>query len=82
MKIIYECELCRKQFSDKHQCIIHELSHLNGDNTIKYYIQNVLGEDICKHCDNAYYVYGCELDCKYKNCDSKNNYEHFKLEGV
>lgn len=38
-----------------------------------------LKEDLCDRCDHAYYVYGCERDCKYKQeCNYSNKYEKFK----
>lgn len=82
MKIIYECEHCNKQFTDNHQCAMHELSHLNGDESVRYYIRNIMGDQFCDHCAHVYYVYGCESNCANKNCGPTNNYKDFKLKGV
>ena len=75
----YECEHCNKQFDTMSQCKIHELSHLEGDAHIKYYIKNMTDNDICDHCDHAYYVYGCRRECIFFSCCASNNYKDFKL---
>lgn len=78
MKVIYECETCHQQFTNKDDCIRCELSHIvNKDERYKYYVINAMGENICKFCENAYYVYGCELNCSYADCNSSNNYKNF-----
>ena len=82
MKIIYECEHCHKQFNDNHQCSIHELSHFDKDEGVRYYIRNIIGSQLCEYCEYAYYVYGIELNCVNKNCGPNNNYKNFKLKGV
>ena len=82
MKIIYECEYCHKQFNDKHQCETHELLHFNSDERTKYYIHSKMGYRFCEYCANSYLVYGCELDCQYKDCCLDNHFQDFKLKGV
>lgn len=82
MKIKYECEYCHEQFDNKYECQEHEMLHLHDVDRFKYYVRNVLGQDICSCCANAYYVYGCERNCVYHNCNNKNNYRYFKKENV
>lgn len=82
MKILYKCEYCNKQFDNQHQCAMHELSHLDEDASVRYYIQNIMRDSLCKYCTSVYYVYGCELNCDYRTCGPENNYENFKLKGV
>lgn len=79
MRIIYECSHCGKQFNNISECMVHEIteSHMENDPYVKEYIVRN-EEDVCKFCDNAYYVYGCELDCQYKECNSTNYYKDFK----
>lgn len=77
MKIIYECETCHQQFATQDDCIHCEYSHLDNYDNYKYYLMNAKGDNICKFCNNAYYVYGCELDCSYTNCNRTNNYKDF-----
>lgn len=80
MKIICECEYCKKQFGDASICMAHEILHLRGDEEAKYYIRHILNKDLCEYCEHAYYVYGCELACDQNNCNPGNNYQHFKKE--
>lgn len=77
MKFIYECEYCKKQFTDRDACVVHECGHLHGVEAIKYYITNILHKCPCKYCNHVYYVYGCEEDCRYPYCTYSNNYENF-----
>lgn len=79
MKVLYECETCHKQFGIKSSCALCELSHLcDDDEKYKYYVLHIMNHDICAVCKHAYYVYGCELNCAYKDCNSTNNYKDFK----
>lgn len=82
MKIKYECEYCHEQFSSKYECQRHEMSHLYDVDKFKYYMKNILNQDICSRCANAYYVYGCERNCAYHNCNEQNNHRYFKMEDV
>ena len=83
MKLIYECECCHRHFDDMHECVVHELSHYNDEEAIKYHIVNVIKKEICDYCNNVYYVYGCESSCDFKTCCVANNYKDFKVkEGV
>lgn len=78
MKHLYECEYCSEHFSTELGCKLHEMSHLNDIDGLKYCIRHVIGKDMCLYCINAYYVYGCELDCKHKDCGQANNYKYFE----
>lgn len=81
MKHIYECDYCKKQFNDDAACRIHEMLHLNSnDEMFKYWVRNIAKDDICKYCDHAYYVYGCELACSVTDCCMANNHQHFTLD--
>ena len=77
MKIIYQCEFCNKQFDNANICKYHEMLHLSTIDKFKYYICNIEGQDLCKYCNHIYYVYGCEPDCKFKDCTAQNNYQNF-----
>lgn len=79
MKIIYECEHCHRQFNSEIDCILHEGSHLDGIERIKFYIIYGLKHNPCDHCNNAYYVYTCEFNCAHKDCNRMNNYKDFVL---
>lgn len=78
MRIIYECSHCGEQFDNKAACVLHEGLHLGSIDSFKHLVINGLNEDICKHCDHVYYVYGCERTCDFKNCNRLNNYKDFK----
>lgn len=80
MKIKYECEYCHEQFATKDECLKHEILHLHDVDRFKYYVKNVLNQDICSYCANAYYVYNCERNCAYHNCNRENNHRYFKME--
>ena len=32
----------------------------------------------CKHCSNAYYVYGCEFNCKYIDDCHSPDWKHYE----
>lgn len=78
MKHLYECEYCSEHFDTELGCKLHERLHLNNIDGLKYFIRNITGKDICLYCINAYYVYGCELNCEHKDCGPKNNYKDFE----
>lgn len=77
MKIFYECEYCNKTYSDYYECLTCEMSHMSYDEQIKTKLHGA-GATVCDFCDHSYYVYGCERDCEYKNCDHTNDFKHFK----
>ena len=78
MNTIYECEHCGKQFYNQTCCAYHEILHLKDVEKMKYYIMNCTTEDLCKYCGHVYYVYGCEQECNFKDCNRANNYKDFK----
>lgn len=62
----YFCEECGREFQSDIECQRHEaICHFNiteekADAIVKYGL-----DKMCDHCENVYYVYGCEQDCKY-----------------
>ena len=78
MKIKYECNVCGQQFGSPTECEAHEHTHSGLDYNLMIKTSLLIKqEDICDYCDNSYYVYGCEQDCKYDDCGFKNNYKDF-----
>lgn len=78
MKTIYKCDVCGREFGSSWVCRSHEASHFSGVERMKYDLIHDQEEDICDYCDHSYYVYGCEQDCKFKDCCFKNDYKHFR----
>lgn len=76
MNIIYQCDICGIGFRNLKDCKLHEESHFEGVEKIKYELIHSLN-DICDYCDHSYYVYGCEQNCEYKDCRLSNNYKNF-----
>lgn len=72
----YICDFCEKEFSSEWICRTHELSHLSGADKVKYELYSQ-GKEVCDYCFNSYYVYGCEQDCNYSNCNYDNNHKDF-----
>lgn len=79
MRIKYECEFCGELFESSRRCRVHEASHFSGVEKIKYELIHCNEECICDYCANCYYVYGCERDCKFKDCNYSNGFKDFKL---
>lgn len=77
MKVRYECEFCHEQFDCEKKCRMHEAAHLANTERTKYLITHVLHESVCAHCANAFYVYGCELDCMFDDCGPANCHKDF-----
>lgn len=75
--IKYVCSHCGKEFIGEATCRYHEMVKHGGYNEVAAdYL--VCGRNPCDFCDNAYYVYGCEFDCKYKTeCRYRNGYKYF-----
>ena len=83
MRTKYECEFCGELFESSLRCRIHESSHFSGvEEQIKYNLIHSHEEYICDYCDNCYYVYWCEQDCKFKDCNFKNKFKDFKLKEI
>ena len=76
MTTIYKCDTCGHEFDNSRECRICEVSHLSPVDRIKYLIM-LNGGSVCDYCANSYYVYGCERDCKYKDCRFSNGYKDF-----
>lgn len=76
MKTIYKCDVCGREFGSAFLCRSHEASHFDGVEKIKYDLYSE-SKELCDYCDNSYYVYGCEQDCKYHNCNYDNNHKDF-----
>ena len=77
MTTIYRCDKCDREFDSAKECRVHERSHFHGINRIKYDLIHNQEVDICDYCDNSFYVYGCERDCGYRNCNYINLYADF-----
>lgn len=83
MNIKYECEICHSIFSDKQQCMEHEITHVLPNSKEKWILigrQLNKPELVCEHCEYSYYVYGCEFDCQYyfKKCNARLNWPYWK----
>lgn len=69
--------IVEKNLSEKQ--LVDATKWLNTENITKFaagYL--VSGKNPCDFCNNAYYVYGCEFDCKHKmDCQYRNGYKHF-----
>lgn len=79
MRIKYVCDICGREFGSSFACKFCESSHFYGEERIKYELIHIKEECICDHCSNCYYVYGCERNCKFKDCNLNNNFKYFKL---
>lgn len=78
MKVVFQCDICGKDFVSCRECRVHEYNHFAGIDALKYKIIYMQEEDICDYCKHSYYVYGCEHDCDYNDeCKYKNNYKDF-----
>lgn len=80
MKQCWKCDICGKTFLLKEQCLKHEKAHypcLNYKQIAYLIAQNDRNREICDFCKNAYYVYGCELDCSFMKECIKNGYNKF-----
>ena len=77
MKIKYECEFCGTLYDSSRECMDHEREHLSDKDKIVYDIHVLIREDVCDYCTESYYVYGCEKDCKHKDCSPINYFKYF-----
>ena len=72
MTIVYKCDFCGEIFRDETKCKEHELNFHTVENTKKRFVLLSTHMSnphlICEHCKNHYYVYGCELSCRYNFC--------------
>ena len=76
MTITYKCDFCGREFKNKGECKICEMSHMTYKDAVKSMIMSY-GRDPCDYCDHSYYVSGVERDCKFKECHGNNNYPNF-----
>lgn len=80
MKVVYYCEKCEHPFNNKDACLQHELQCVKNypEEKAKALVEAQNSRDflyMCNHCNHAYYVYGCELDCKYnRSCNRRDGY--------
>lgn len=72
----YICDVCGKEFGSSWVCRSHEAQHFSGVERIKYEL-DWKQEELCDYCANSYYVYGCEQDCKFNDCNYDNNHKDF-----
>lgn len=77
MTTIYKCDFCDETFRNSRECRKHESTHFNGAERLKYILMYSSETDICDYCKHAYYVYGCERDCTFKDCKFSNRYKDF-----
>ena len=76
MKVIYKCDVCGREFGSAWVCQSHEASHFDGVDKIKYELHSQSKEP-CDYCKNSYYVYGCERECGFNDCNYSNNHKDF-----
>lgn len=88
MKTIFVCDKCGQEFESKMMAYVHErqcIDNMDMKKAVLMYEETYndpYSQAVCKHCDNHYLVYGCELSCKYSNvCGKHNKYPYFN-EGV
>lgn len=70
----FKCEYCGQVFNDTKTCLEHEISHYPCSEQKREILAkcNYNGKTPCDYCKHAYYVYGCEFDCEYKNKCNRN----------
>lgn len=77
MTTIYKCDFCDETFRNSRECRKHESTHFNGAERLKYILLHNNETDICDYCKHVYYVYGCERDCVFEDCNPSNRYKGF-----
>ena len=83
MKQVWRCDTCGRIFDDSRKCSEHEISHLPCSEQKKAILSkcNYTGKEICDYCTHAFYVYGCEFDCQFKDrCTKKSYWPDFELD--
>lgn len=66
MYVKYYCSYCDKEFPDKLACLVHEkMEHIGYSKDVSEIIS--LGRTPCDYCAKAYYVYGLEQNCQYRD---------------
>ena len=76
-KTYYLCSMCNTIFKNENDALICEERHLSNNMKTEGFTQEQLyrlynliesrNADPCDYCKNAYYVYGCEQECSFRN---------------
>lgn len=75
-RVTYECAFCNSTYTNYEAAISCENEHLKMLAPNNFYpldhikIYNMIesrSAEPCDYCKHAYYVYGCEQECKYRN---------------
>ena len=77
MTELYRCDKCKKIYQSRNDAILCEMLDSGWEEGIAKIIAS--GLDPCEFCEEQYYVYGCEPDCKYrKECNVHNKFKNFE----
>lgn len=77
MTEFYRCDKCLSMYKTPEDAVLCELKHQGWNDDLANIISLAL--DPCYYCKNAYYVYGCEFDCKFiKECNFTSKYKNFE----
>lgn len=75
-RVTYECAFCNSTYTNYETAVSCENEHLKMfapnnfyplDNIKIYNMIESRNADPCDYCKNAYYVYGCEQECSFRN---------------
>lgn len=75
-QVTYECVFCNSTYTNYETAVSCENEHLEMFAPNNFYpldyikIYNMIesrNADPCDYCKNAYYVYGCEQECSFRN---------------
>ena len=77
MTVLYRCDVCKELYTSLDEAVQCELECKGWDSDVANIV--ALGLDPCNYCKHAYYVYGCEFDCKYYNKECNTN-KYIKFE--
>ena len=75
-QVTYECVFCNSTYTNYETAVSCENKHLEMFAPNNFYpldyikIYNMIesrNADPCDYCKNAYYVYGCEQECSFRN---------------
>ena len=75
-QVTYECVFCNSTYTNYEAAVSCENEHLKMFAPNDFYpldhikIYNMIesrNADPCDYCKNAYYVYGCEQECSFRN---------------
>lgn len=78
MTVLYRCDVCKELYTSPDEAVQCELECKGWDSDVANIV--AMAGDPCNYCQHAYYVYGCEFDCKYynKECNFTNKYIKFE----